>query len=296
MKKPLSVVVMVIGALMLMVSAFTATASTVGATANDQAGQCTAGLGKWNVPQDIESGDKITVDGVELTVTISGGTVSFTGEDVTAVDFCIKAGSDNQEGPQYFDRLSGTHPRGSVSNIVVYGVTVDGPTDVCPNIEGKQATVPTGMVKNDAGACVTPPPPVDLCPNIDGYQATVPAGMVKDQAGKCALPPPPPPVVVPPVVEPPVVVPPPVITPPVVEPPVVEPPVVEPPVVEPPVLIPPVVIDRPVVDAPVYKTPQPVASTHLAETGSSDSLPIMALSGLGLLLMGVALTRKASRV
>ena len=33
------------------------------------------------------------------------------------------------------------------------------PTDVCPNIEGNQATVPAGMVKDGQGNCVTPPPP-----------------------------------------------------------------------------------------------------------------------------------------
>ena len=58
------------------------------------------------------------------------------------------------------------------------------PTDVCPNIEGNQATVPAGMVKDEQGNCVTPPPPpTDVCPNIEGNQATVPAGMVKDEQG-----------------------------------------------------------------------------------------------------------------
>jgi len=32
------------------------------------------------------------------------------------------------------------------------------PTDVCPNIEGNQATIPGGMVKDEQGNCVTPPP------------------------------------------------------------------------------------------------------------------------------------------
>jgi uncharacterized repeat protein (TIGR01451 family) len=68
------------------------------------------------------------------------------------------------------------------------------PTDVCPNIEGNQATVPAGMVKDEQGNCVTPPPPpTDVCPNIEGSQATVPAGMVKDGQGNCVTPPPPPP-------------------------------------------------------------------------------------------------------
>ena len=38
----------------------------------------------------------------------------------------------------------------------------------------------------------TPPPPTDLCPNIDGNQATIPAGTVKDAQGHCVTPPPPP--------------------------------------------------------------------------------------------------------
>lgn len=61
------------------------------------------------------------------------------------------------------------------------------PTDVCPNIDGAQASVPSGMVKDSAGNCVTPPN--DVCPNIEGVQTSVPAGMVKDSAGNCVTPP-----------------------------------------------------------------------------------------------------------
>ncbi|MBX9906889.1 hypothetical protein K2X96_03260, partial [Patescibacteria group bacterium] len=43
------------------------------------------------------------------------------------------------------------------------------------------------FVRAGDGACV--PPPVDVCPNIDGVQATVPAGMTKDGAGNCITPP-----------------------------------------------------------------------------------------------------------
>ncbi len=64
------------------------------------------------------------------------------------------------------------------------------PTDVCPNIDGNQATVPAGLIKDEEGNCVTPPPPpTDVCPNIDGNQATVPSGMVKDEQGNCVAPP-----------------------------------------------------------------------------------------------------------
>src|SRR6476620_2972980 len=52
------------------------------------------------------------------------------------------------------------------------------PTDVCPNIDGNQATIPDGLIEDEKGNCVTAPtPPQDVCPNIDGNQATVPAGM-----------------------------------------------------------------------------------------------------------------------
>jgi hypothetical protein len=62
--------------------------------------------------------------------------------------------------------------------------------DVCPNVDGDQATVPSGMVKNEAGDCVVvaPTPPVDVCPNLGGDQAAVPSGMVKNQAGDCVAP------------------------------------------------------------------------------------------------------------
>jgi hypothetical protein len=54
------------------------------------------------------------------------------------------------------------------------------PPDVCPNIDGNQATVPNGYVKDASGNCV-----VDVCPNLDGIQTTVPSGLVKDASGKC---------------------------------------------------------------------------------------------------------------
>jgi uncharacterized repeat protein (TIGR01451 family) len=63
------------------------------------------------------------------------------------------------------------------------------PTDVCPNIDGVQATLPDGMILQD-GQCVTPPPPpVDMCPNIDGNQETIPQGMIVNNEGQCVQPP-----------------------------------------------------------------------------------------------------------
>ncbi len=56
-------------------------------------------------------------------------------------------------------------------------------TDVCPNLEGVQATIPAGYQKNEQGNCVVipppPPPVVDVCANMDGAQATVPVGRIK---------------------------------------------------------------------------------------------------------------------
>ena len=52
------------------------------------------------------------------------------------------------------------------------------------------------MVKDEQGNCVTPtPPPTDVCPNIEGNQASVPGGLVKDEHGNCVTPTPPPPTV-----------------------------------------------------------------------------------------------------
>ncbi len=41
------------------------------------------------------------------------------------------------------------------------------------------------------GCGTAPPPPTDVCPNLEGNQATIPGGMVKDANGNCVTPPPP---------------------------------------------------------------------------------------------------------
>ena len=89
------------------------------------------------------------------------------------------------------DGNQATIPEGMVKDEQGNCVTPPPPTDVCPNIDGNQATIPEGMVKDEQGNCVTPPPPTDVCPNIDGNQATIPEGMVKDEQGNCVTPPPP---------------------------------------------------------------------------------------------------------
>ncbi|MBI4733030.1 MAG: hypothetical protein HY781_13060 [Chloroflexi bacterium] len=62
------------------------------------------------------------------------------------------------------------------------------PTDVCPNIDGNQATIPDGFYMDENGDCVPIPP--DLCPNIDGTQLTVPDGFQMDDSGNCVPVPP----------------------------------------------------------------------------------------------------------
>lgn len=111
------------------------------------------------------------------------------------------------------------------------------PTDVCPNIEGNQATVPAGMVKDANGNCVTPPPPPPppsppfVCPDggppNEGKDGDVPSsGNTNDDCDRS--------------VKPPVKSTPPTVTPPVVTPPVVTPPAVTPPAASPPKAKPPV--------------------------------------------------------
>jgi hypothetical protein len=81
------------------------------------------------------------------------------------------------------DGIQATVPAGLVKD--ASGKCV--PVDVCPNLDGIQATIPSGLVKDAAGNCV----PVDVCPNIEGIQTTVPSGLIKDAAGNCTPPPPP---------------------------------------------------------------------------------------------------------
>ncbi|WP_119071745.1 TadE/TadG family type IV pilus assembly protein [Aggregatilinea lenta] len=54
------------------------------------------------------------------------------------------------------------------------------PVDLCPNIDGIQATIPPGMVIDSNGNCVT-----DACPNIIGIQQSVPSGYWVDSNGNC---------------------------------------------------------------------------------------------------------------
>jgi hypothetical protein len=85
--------------------------------------------------------------------------------------------------------------------------------------QGDQSILAAGCVVppptcEETGDC-PPPPPVDVCPNLEGDQATVPAGYEVNDQGDCVLIPEPPPCdtpdcgpVVPPVVTPPPNVPP----------------------------------------------------------------------------------------
>lgn len=173
----------------------------------------------------------------------------------------------DSEGECYVPPCDSTDPDGEC-----YIPPPPPPTDECPNIDGTQSEVPAGMVKDDEGNCVLPPPPpppVDVCPNIPGDQVEIPVYYVFDDEGNC-------------VTEPPVV-------PPVEEPPVEEPPVITPP---PPVETPPAVVDT-LVRRTV--TVQPVLEAELAETGSNNTMTL-ALTGFGLIMAGMVLTRKGQRI
>lgn len=57
------------------------------------------------------------------------------------------------------------------------------PPDVCPNLEGNQATVPPGMVKDGQGNCVTPPPKTDEHMDVQVFKdATPQVQLVNGQA------------------------------------------------------------------------------------------------------------------
>ena len=66
-------------------------------------------------------------------------------------------------------------------------IVIPPPVDVCPNLEGNQATVPAGyqLVEGQCTVIVIPPP-VDVCPNLEGNQASVPAGY-QLVGGQCTL-------------------------------------------------------------------------------------------------------------
>jgi len=69
--------------------------------------------------------------------------------------------------------------------------SVTPPVDVCPNLEGMQASVPSGFTLV-GGACVPADnTPSDVCPNVPGIQLTVPAGYSL-VGGQCVAAPPPP--------------------------------------------------------------------------------------------------------
>ena len=55
----------------------------------------------------------------------------------------------------------------------------------------ENGTPQAGHEQDTLGECNPPPPPTDVCPNIDGNQATIPEGMIKDEQGNCVTPPPP---------------------------------------------------------------------------------------------------------
>jgi hypothetical protein len=120
---------------MMVVPGVAETVST--ASASDTAGQCEGfdspakidvedfvdGVATWyGVPADdgktYDVIGTLSADGKSITFQIVGAPAGST------LDFCLKGGSDNQEGPQYFDGvLSGGLVR-DISNVVVYRIHV----------------------------------------------------------------------------------------------------------------------------------------------------------------------------
>jgi len=122
------------------------------------------------------------------------------GEDIIGVASsasCPGAGSTPKDVCPNIDGAQATVPAGRV---LVDGacIVLVTETDVCPNLDGTQTTVPAGTTLVN-GACVVVAGELDVCANIDGSQTTVPAGMTVNE-GVCAAtnttitPPPPGPV------------------------------------------------------------------------------------------------------
>ena len=111
----------------------------------------------------------------------------FDGEEIYTLSFT----GDPQPQQGYHVKITVTTPdsKGNDTKHKVFWVgpcdTPPPPVDVCPNIEGDQATVPVGLIVDDEGDCVEPPTILDVCPNIAGNQDEVPAGLVKVD-GECA--------------------------------------------------------------------------------------------------------------
>ena len=80
-----------------------------------------------------------------------------------------------------------TYPgRGDPSNCST--ATDPDPVDVCPNLDGDQATLPDGYEFDELDQCVLiNEDPVDVCPNLDGDQATLPDGYEFDEQDQCVL-------------------------------------------------------------------------------------------------------------
>ncbi|MBA2475348.1 MAG: hypothetical protein H0V40_05265, partial [Actinobacteria bacterium] len=123
----------------------------------------------------------------EVIVTVADG--------FTLSQFCYKTGqggggATSREapivGPASFS-ITKTVAGGGISHITFdTNATPQQESDVCPNIEGAQASVPAGMTKNEAGECIAnEQQATDVCPNIEGAQASVPGGMTKNEAGEC---------------------------------------------------------------------------------------------------------------
>ena len=154
-------------------------------------------------PSDPNFGHKVTI--CHATASSSN---PFTLNDVDVASSGLKAGHQDHAGDiippfTYVDKddnvisypgknLTTQYGTSTGAQVLANGCVIPTtqPTDVCPNIDGDQATVPDGLVVDSEGNCVEPnePPATDVCPNIEGDQATIPDGMYVDADGNCVEP------------------------------------------------------------------------------------------------------------
>jgi len=131
-----------------------------------------------------------TVDGVDVS---DSGSADFAfGEPTAEINKTVKA----VDGKTTWSDIGGTT---SFTYAERFTCSSTGRTNVV-NLLGDNPSTPeveTDYVLDTDSAAVTVscsdnPPPPDVCPNLEGNQATIPPGMVKDAQGNCVVPPPPP--------------------------------------------------------------------------------------------------------
>lgn len=113
------------------------------------------------------------VASVNVTTDSSGNFISFAYTVANDDDGEYKVSVDNKQDNYRVDGLQEEDPPTT--------------TDVCPNLEGDQASVPGGYELIEGQCVPVQEEPEDVCPNLDGLQAAVPDGYYIDQAGQCVV-------------------------------------------------------------------------------------------------------------